>query len=206
MAKKLIMIRHGALDIKYKGIFIGKTDVGLSALGRKQAAAIAGPVSNMGAFHCIVSPLRRSLETAQIALGTQGQAFDVDADLREIDFGNWEGKTFAEISKADSAVVQRLSALDNNFAFPGGENIKAFILRVQALAQRIAADPAQTVVAITHGGIIRFLICHYLRLNFRNYLAFAAEPASISLMTLDDGKSILRWFNYLSHLDGCNSG
>jgi alpha-ribazole phosphatase len=204
MAKKLVLIRHGALDIKYQGMFIGKTDVDLSDEGRRQAVAIAGPVSNMGAIHCIVSPLRRSLETARIALGAQRQLFDVDSDLREIDFGCWEGKTFAEISESDSEAVQRWSTLDYDFAFPGGEDVKAFILRVQALAQLIAADPAETVVAITHGGIISFLICHYLQLNFRHYPAFAAQPASISLMTLDNGKGILRWFNYLSHLDGCN--
>ena len=88
------MVRHGVLDIEYHGRFMGKTDVGLSAVGRKQAAALAGPIGNLSEAHFIVSPLRRTQETARMALAAAEQSFDVDSDLREIDFGSWEGKTF----------------------------------------------------------------------------------------------------------------
>lgn len=206
MAKKLVMIRHGVLDVKYNGRFIGKTDVSLSASGRKQAAAIAGPIGNLRAVHFLVSPLRRALETAQIALAAVEQSFDVDSDLREIDFGSWEEKTFSQISMAESADIQRWNNFADDFAFPSGESLQSFIQRVRELAQRIAADPAETVVAITHGGIIRFLICYYLGLEFRHYLLFDVQPASFSVITLYDGKGILNRLNDLCHLEGCSCG
>jgi len=206
VAKKLVMIRHGVLDIEYQGCFMGKTDVGLSATGRKQAAALAGPISSLGAAHFLVSPLRRTLETARIALTASQQPFDADSCLREIDFGSWETKTFAQISIADSSAVQRWCNFDHNFAFPGGEAIPSFIQRVRELAQRIAADPAETVVVVTHGGIIRFLICHYLGLDFRHYLLFDVQPASLSVITLYEEKGILNRLNDSCHLEGINCG
>ncbi|MGV8057538.1 MAG: histidine phosphatase family protein [Smithellaceae bacterium] len=206
MAKKLIMIRHGALDIQYSSVFMGKTDVSLSGAGRKQAAALSGPLSSLRAVHFIVSPLQRALETAQLALAATGQSFDVDSDLREIDFGFWEGKTFAEISMLSPSDVQRWSNFDNDFVFPGGETISSFMQRVRELAQRIAADPAENVVVITHGGIIRFLICYYLGLDIRHYLLFDVQPASLSVITLYDGKGILNRLNDLCHLEGSDCG
>jgi alpha-ribazole phosphatase len=206
MAKKLVMIRHGVLDDEYQGRFMGKTDVGLSAAGQKQAATLALPMGNLRESHFVVSPLQRTLETARTALAAMGQSFDVDSDLREIDFGLWEGKTFAEISLTDPAGVERWSNFDNDFVFPGGESIQSFIGRVRTVAQRIAEDPAQTVAVITHGGIIRFLICHYLGLDLRHYLLFDVQPASLSVITLYNGQGILNSLNDLCHLEGSACG
>ena len=206
VAKKLVMIRHGALDIKYQGCFVGKTDVGLSATGRKQAAAITGPIGNLGAVHVITSPLRRTLETVGIALEPLDQSFDVVSGLREIDFGFWEGKTFAEISMADSSAVEHWSNFDPDFVFPGGEAMASFVKRVRDLAQRISSDPAETVVAVTHGGIIRFLICHYLGLDLRHYLLFDIQHASLSTLNLYDQKGVLTRLNDLCHLEGHDCG
>lgn len=206
MAKKVVLIRHGVLDIEYHGRFMGKTDVGLSAIGRKQAAALAGPFGKLKDAHFIVSPLQRTRETARLALAASGQTFNIDFDLREIDFGLWEQKTFEQISAMDAAGVERWSNFDNDFTFPGGEAIQSFITRIRTVAERIAQDPAETVVTITHGGIIRFLICHYLGLSMRNYLLFDVQPASVSVLTLYDGQGILNSFNDVCHLEAMTCG
>jgi alpha-ribazole phosphatase len=202
MANKLVMVRHGVLDVEYQGRFMGKTDVGLSVLGRSQAASLAGPIGNLGEAHFIVSPLQRTRETARLALAAAGLSFDVDSDLREIDFGSWEGKTFDEISRADASGVEQWSNFDRDFVFPGGEAITSFIERVRAVASRIADDPAQTVVVIAHGGIIRFLICHCLGLDMRHYLLFDVQPASLSAINLYGQMGILTRLNDLCHLEG----
>ncbi len=206
MAKKVVLIRHGILDIEYQGRFMGKTDVGLSVIGQKQATALAGPFGKLKDAHFIVSPLQRARETARLALAASGQPFKTDLDLREIDFGLWEQKTFEQINIMDSAGVERWSNFDHDFVFPGGEAIQSFIARIHTVAQRIAQDPAETVAAITHGGIIRFLICHYLGLNMRNYLLFDVQPASLSVITLYNEQGILNSFNDLCHLEGIDCG
>ena len=254
MANQLILIRHGDLGDRYRGRYIGRTDAPLSAEGRRQAATLTGPIARMNGAHFLSSPLRRTRETAEIALGANGvlkntplwQAvqkcsdarrakteergvygntlsdevcstmqqtsvfqqtahgrFHIVENLREIDFGRWEGMSFAEIAAADPAAVDRWAALDDAFAFPEGEGIKAFQERIRAVAERIAADPAGTVILFAHGGVIRFLICHFLGLQDRHHLLFDIRPASLSEIRIDGGCGVLTRLNDRHHLEGC---
>jgi alpha-ribazole phosphatase len=203
MANQLILIRHGDLGDRYRGRYIGRTDAPLSAEGKRQAAALAGPLARLpDGASLIVSPLRRTRETAELAL-RPGANFAVDSDLREIDFGRWEGMGFAEILAADPAAVDRWASLEEDFAFPDGESIGNFRKRIGAAAGRIAADPARTAVVVTHGGVIRFLICHFLGLPDRSHLLFDVQPASISEIRIDGGKGVLSRLNDRHHLEGC---
>jgi len=250
MAELLILIRHGDLGDRRRGRYIGRTDAPLSAEGKRQAAALAGPLARLpDGASVLVSPLRRTRETAAIALGwgtipraskhvqgchtgpriaseasfdpasstdldsrfrgnddfdiycCRGANFAVDSDLREIDFGRWEGMGFAEILAADPAAVDRWAALVEDFAFPDGESIGNFRKRIGAAAGRIAADPAGTAVVFTHGGVIRFLICHFLGLPDRAHLLFDVRPASISEIRIDGGKGVLTLLNDRRHLE-----
>jgi alpha-ribazole phosphatase len=202
MVQRLILIRHGDLGDRYRGRYIGRTDAPLSAEGKRQAAALAGPVARLNGTRFLASPLRRTRETAEIALGADG-ALKSDDDLREIDFGRWEGMTFAEIAAADPAAVDRWAALDGDFTFPDGEGIRAFRERIGAAAERITAVPAGTVVLFAHGGVIRFLICHFLGLPDRHHLLFDIDPASISEIRIDGGRGVLTRLNDRCHLEGC---
>lgn len=200
MAERLILIRHGDLGARRRGRYIGRTDAPLSAEGRRQASALAGPLARLNGASLLVSPLRRTRETAAIALG-RGANFTVDSDLREIDFGRWEGMGFAEILAADPAAVDRWAAMAEDFTFPDGENIGNFRTRIGAAAGRIAADPAGTAVVVTHGGVIRFLICHFLGLPDRAHLLFDVQPASISEIRIDGGKGVLTLLNERRHME-----
>ena len=201
MAKRLILIRHGDLGESCRGRYISRTDVPLSTEGRRQAAALAGELVPLNGARILCSPLLRCRETAGIALGA-GATLDLDDDLREIDFGRWEGMSFAEVAAADPAAVDRWAALDEDFAFPGGEGIGVFRERIGAAAGRIADDPAGTVVAITHGGAIRLFICRFLGLDYRQYLLFDVRPASISEIRIEDGRGVLTRVNDTHHLEG----
>ena len=254
MANQLILIRHGDLGDRYRGRYIGRTDPPLSAEGKRQAAALTGPVARVNGAHSFASPLRRTRETAEIVLGANGvlkntplwqavqkcsdarrakteergvygntssdevcsatqqmsvfqqtahERFEIDDNLREIDFGRWEEMSFAEIAAANPAAVDRWAALDEDFTFPDGEGIRAFRERIQAAAEQIIADPAGTVVLFAHGGVIRFLICHFLGLPDRHHLLFDIRPASISEIRIEGGKGILTLLNDRHHLEGC---
>ena len=201
MAERLILIRHGDLGERFRGRYIGRTDAPLSAEGRRQAEALAGPLARLpDGASLVVSPLRRTCETAGIALGRDAH-FTVDPDLREIDFGRWEGMSFAEILADDPTAVDRWAALAEDFTFPEGESIGNFRRRIGKAAGRIAADPAGTVVAVTHGGVIRFLICHFLGLPDRAHLLFDVQPASLSEIRIDGGRGVLTLLNGRRHLE-----
>jgi alpha-ribazole phosphatase len=161
---------------------------------------MAGELGRIERAHILCSPLLRARETAEIALGEKG-AFTIDDDLREIDFGRWELMNFAQIAVADPAAVENWAALEDDFAFPDGESIGAFRGRVRAAADRIAADPAETIVAFTHGGVIRLLICHFLGLEYRRYLLFDVRPGSLSEMSIEGGNGVLTRLSDRCHLE-----
>jgi alpha-ribazole phosphatase len=202
MAERLILIRHGDLGKRWRGRYVGRTDPPLSAEGKRQAAALAGPVARLNSARFFASPLRRTRETAEIALGTD-RRFEIDENLREIDFGRWEGMNFAEIAAADPVAVDCWAALEDAFAFPKGEGIANFRERIRAAAERIIADHAGTVVLFAHGGVIRFLICRFLGLPDRHHLLFDIRPASLSEIRIDGGCGVLTRLNDRHHLEGC---
>jgi alpha-ribazole phosphatase len=199
MANQLVLVRHGD---HCRGRYVGRTDQALSAKGRLQAAALAGPLARLKGARFLSGPLCRTRETAEIAMGADGR-FAIDENLREIDFGRWEGMSFAEIAVAYPAAVDRWAALAEDFAFPGGESIGDFHKRIGAAVGRIAADSAGTVVVFTHGGVIRFLICRLLGLPDRHHLLFDVRPASISEIRIDGGKGVLTLLNNRNHLENC---
>jgi broad specificity phosphatase PhoE len=194
MTKRVILIRHGDLGEGCRGRYIGRSDVSLSEEGKRQAAALSGELGRLNGAHLLCSPLLRTRQTAEIALGA-ADVCDVDSDLREIDFGRWEGMGFSEIAASDPDAVERWAALDGDFAFPGGEGLRDFGKRIDAVAGRITADPAETVVAFTHGGVIRYLICRFLGLEDRHFLLFDIRPGSLTEIGIEGGKGVL------THLD-----
>lgn len=199
MAERLLMIRHGESETRYRGRYIGKTDAALSDEGQRQAAALAAALSSLKDVSFFTSPLIRARQTAKLALGMDA-TIEIDNDLREIDFGLWEGLSFGEISAAYPSEVGRWAELGDDFIFPEGESTSDFRRRIAKAADRIMNNPAGTVAVFSHGGVIRFLICHFLGLRTRDHLSFDISPASISEMTLFDGRGILTRLNDRHHL------
>jgi broad specificity phosphatase PhoE len=126
-----------------------------------------------------------------VPLGTKIQPRIV-ADLREVDFGRWENLAFDEIPKRDSARLDRWAAFDPTFRFPAGERLGDFLARTRRVAREIARAPEDTLLVVTHGGVIRSLLCRFLRLPPRRYVAFNPSPGSLTVLELfENGGGVL---------------
>src|SRR6187431_2471417 len=121
--KRVLLMRHGATELTSSRRFVGASDLELSAAGRQQAAAMREVVLSHRPQTCLCSPMRRCMETMEIVIGGTGMAPEVHPDLREIDFGTWERRSFAEISEIDPEGVQRWLRLDRKFSFGNGEKL-----------------------------------------------------------------------------------
>ena len=141
------------------------------------------------------SPLLRARQTADCIVPQALLPIQIDDDLREIDFGLWEGKTFDEIAVEDPAAVGRWAQFCEDFTFPEGDSVGGFLARIRRAADRLAHDGADTVLAITHGGVIRAMICHFLGLNPRQYVLFNVRCATCATIDLFDGKGVLSGLN-----------
>jgi len=191
--KKIYLLRHG--ETGYSGRYLGSSDVGINAAGQEQIRAVAPPLQSIPFDTVLCSPLKRCVESCSL-LGLQKKSQIID-DLREIDFGKWEKKSFDEVSRQDGERVSKWIKDSHNFTFPGGESIVDFRNRVKVAAARIEKMQETNILLISHGGIIRHLLCHFLRIDFQNYLLFDIRPGTYSTVTVygEDG-GLLTGLNY----------
>ena len=143
----------------------------------------------------------RALETARLATKGSGLAIEQDADLREIDFVKWEGMTFSEIAAQYPGLVEQWALGRMDFSFPEGDSLEAFSERVNRAGYRIRKQPENTVVVVTHGGVIRFLLCHFLGIDPRSHRMFEISPGSITSIHLHDDNAVLSGLNDRSHME-----
>ena len=117
-----------------------------------------------------------------------------DERLREIDFGRWELQSYADIAAKDD---EQLAAWEQylNFIFPEGEAVSAFIERVEAMLAIFSGSEHHAVGVMTHGGVIRTMICLALGISPRNYLLFDVQPASLTILDLFSEGGVLRGLN-----------
>ncbi len=200
MARRLILVRHGQVEVHFEDRFVGSTDAALSPAGLHQAQDLASWLAGKKPGTCFCSPLQRCTATARAALKGLSLQPELDQDLREVDFGTWEGLSFADIAGKDAAAVDRWARFEPGFRFPGGESIDDFTRRIGAAAERMAAAPHETVVAFTHGGVIRFMLCALLRLDPRSYAAFEIRPAGVVELALFEGGALLQGLGNVAEL------
>ena len=158
----LIFVRHGETDWNRELRFQGQKDVELNALGRRQAArngrALAG-ILRAGEWRFVASPLGRSLETMRILLEAAGQptgTFATDPALLEANYGEWEGRTLAEIATGDPEAARAREADKWGYVPPAGESYAMVSDRVASWLKTLEAP----TLVVAHGGVLRALLYH----------------------------------------------
>jgi len=194
--QKILLARHAATGPEYRGRFIGTADVPLSASGPAEVARLAQALAPFAPAVTWCSPLLRARQTVELLAGqAEIGAIRQDHDLREIAFGRWEKMTFVEIAARDPELVQRWAAWSEDFAFPEGEAVADFLARTGAVAQRLAARPEDTILVVAHGGVVRALLCHFLKLPPQHYLLFDIKPARLTTIDLFPEGGVLTGLN-----------
>ena len=154
-------IRHGSIDETLSGKYIGTTDVELSDKGRAELRRLEREYTYPYAKVVFTSPLRRCTETCKI-LYPELSPLEI-ADLRECNFGEWEGKTAEEL-KSDPD-FQKWLAGDNTVKPPRGESNDDFIRRICRMFESIVEGLMKTgttdCAIVTHGGVIMTLLAVY---------------------------------------------
>jgi ribonuclease H / adenosylcobalamin/alpha-ribazole phosphatase len=158
-----VLLRHGDTQLSPEHRFSGLRDLPLSANGTRQAKAAAGRLASGAPIDAVVSsPLQRAAATAAIAAGELGLTAAIDDDLREADFGDWDGFTLAEIQERwpTAAAAWRR---DPEQAPPGGESFADASHRVNRACDRLLRQHAgQTVLVVSHITPIKILLCRAL--------------------------------------------
>jgi probable phosphoglycerate mutase len=205
-ATTTLLLRHGQTRHTVHKRFSGSggDDPVLSDRGRAQAELAARFVATHGGLSAVLtSPMRRARQTAEVVAGALRCELVVDDDLRECDFGRWDGHTFAEVQQR---WPEELDAwlLSTAVRPPDGESFDDVLKRIDAARVRIVASYADaTVLLVSHVTPIKTLV--RLALDAPAHAVFRMElrPASLSsVVWFEDGNASLRAFNDTSYLEG----
>lgn len=192
METRIFLIRHGVTDWHGQKRVMGQRDVPLNAEGINQASAAAQALAGTQLAEVLSSPLLRAMQTADIIAGQFG--IEVARDPRLLDFrvGKWEGMSYAEV--AASPDYQRFLADPLSTAIPGGEDLRQIRERaVGAVEQALADAPAgESVAIVTHAGVLRVLLAHYLGSPPANYHRLRVAPGSISVLSFASDRELPR--------------
>jgi broad specificity phosphatase PhoE/ribonuclease HI len=201
LAATLLLARHGATELSAQSRFCGVTDLPLTERGRAQAERLASAVSSIRPAAVVSSPLRRAVETADAVGRRCGSKVEVVEELRETDFGAWEGLTVEEVAAGWPDELARWRA-DPRHPAPTGESFAQTAERVASARARIVAEnPGGAVVVVSHVTPLKALVCWGLGLGMDALFRLHLDVASLSwLDVLDDGTGLLRRLNDVAHL------
>jgi probable phosphoglycerate mutase len=197
-----VLLRHGDTRLSPEHRFSGLSDPPLSPSGLRQAQAAAGRLAAGAPIHVVVSsPLRRAAETAGIAADELGLTAVTDADLRETDFGDWDGFTLAEIQQR-WPIAAAAWRHDPERAPPGGESFADTAHRVNRACNRLLRDHGgKTVLVVSHITPIKILLCRALSVPLSTLYRLYLGSASINeIQWHDRGFAAVCRVNDTSHL------
>jgi probable phosphoglycerate mutase len=188
---QLWLIRHGETEWSASGRHTGRTDIPLTPLGERQAAALGRHLAGRAFAIVLCSPLGRAKETCRIA-GYLDQAIITD-DLREWDYGRFEGRTTVDIRK------QIPGWTIWTWPVEGGESVDHVGARVRRAIERANAADGD-VALFAHGHVLRILAACYLGLPPIDGRLLALSTAAISRLGYEHETPVIAAWNQDWHL------
>lgn len=193
---RLYLIRHGEVEGAGAGKLLGRTDVPLSARGRDQSRQLAETLSTAQLSAIYSSDLQRARVMAETIAERCALKVVESSAWREIDMGDWEGRTMASLHAKAPELVARLFDNPASFEYPDGESFAAFITRVQgALAQLLFTENPGAVALVAHGGVCRAIIGGALGIPTENWLRLAQDYGCLNVIDWYGTNPVLRLLN-----------
>ncbi|MDI6704107.1 MAG: histidine phosphatase family protein [bacterium] len=198
---ELILIRHAESNWNKTCRVQGTRDPHLSEIGRRQGELIAQRFNNERLDIIYASPLKRAYQTAEILAKKKNVRLILEERLKEINLGEWQGKTLKEINRRYGDMLNRWYEKPEDVNLPGGERLLEFKDRVVNVFTEIKRRYfSRRVVVVTHGGVISIYLVHLLGMNPNRVWRIALKNASISIIKFYGEVFNLALFNDTCHL------
>src|ERR1700680_3449390 len=179
-----ILMRHGETAWNRQGRVMGRHPVELTDHGREQVAATARFALSIKPDLIVTSPLVRARQSAEIMAGGLGGVEIIEEPgIAEVLYGRWEGMTYHELIDDEHYITYRKSPIEH--PTPGGETIPEVQARgVEAVMRTIEQHPGRRVVFVSHGDIVRTVLCHFLKVELRHFHRIRADNAGLSAIQI----------------------
>ena len=199
----LLIVRHGETVWNSEGRIQGNTDVGLSEKGAEQARSLGERLAGLPIDVAYSSDLKRSSETARIALGERDIVLNETSRLREYHKGAFEGMTLLEIKAQFPEEYPKYLEKDLGYAPMGGETTRDVSKRMTKFFNEIRSNHLnETVLVVSHGGVLRAAMVWLLGMPLEGNWSFVFGNCGLTMIDTFEDNSVLRLFNDTSHLMG----
>jgi broad specificity phosphatase PhoE len=188
---ELWLMRHGETAWSLSGQHTGRTDLHLTAEGKRRAEALGRHLAGRPFALVLCSPLGRAVETCR--LSGYGDVAEFTDDLREWNYGEYEGRSTADIRRERPGWTIWIGGT------PGGETIEEVAERARTVIDRAAAAGGE-VALFSHAQVLRVLAACWLGLSPDAGRLFVLGTASLSVLGYEHETRVIRSWNQSSHL------
>lgn len=201
---EIILIRHGVTLWNVESRIQGISNIELSPEGVRQAELLAKnfPFDKVDAVYS--SDLSRAKNTAQFVADKFNLQVQTTAELREVDFGIWEGKSFSELEKYDAENLKIFYTAPDALRLDRAETFQQAQVRAMNAIKKIIAchesDGMSRVAAFAHGSINRTILCAILGIPLKNLWRLSQFNTAINIFRVDDGNFTVQLINGTAHL------
>lgn len=190
------LLRHGACE--GGEIFRGSTNVCLTEQGWQQMQAALA--AHSGWDRVVSSSLQRCREFSERFSQERALPLQIEHELREFHFGDWEGRRIADIEREHGDLLSNFWNDPLKFAPPNAETLSEFRARVVPATERLLREyRGQHVLLISHGAVIRMLLCEWLRMPMSAFSTFAVPYASLSRVRIYHFDDKPDWLQLVFH-------
>jgi probable phosphoglycerate mutase len=204
---RVIIVRHGQTQWNLKLIRQGHLDSPLTDRGRAQAKALGERLAQERFAALYSSDLGRAIQTAQTIAAVTGHTVVTDARLRERNLGVFQGLGREEIERRFPEEYRLHRSLGPDYVIPSGESVlqqvERNLLCLNEIAEKHLAD---TVVVVTHGGVLSGLFRHTFSIPFSAPRRFEFMNASLNVFNFENGSWFLQTWGDVSHLGTVGTG
>ena len=200
---ELYLVRHGRTSYNNGRIYQGNLDIELDETGRRQAELTGARLAGHQIEAIYSSGLKRARETGVIINRHLEVELLERSGLREIDVGEWQGKSWAEVRKEYTRFYREWERHQTDLPYPGGESGADVQKRAMEVVEEILRQPLKNVLIVTHGGVIRTLLSSFLGLGLENRFKIATDNCDISIVRYHSKERgfMIRTINNTSHLE-----
>ena len=198
---RIFLIRHGETEWNKEKRLQGNSNVNLAPEGIHKAKLLAekAPFPYIDAIYS--SDLSRAVSTAEILAERFGLPVNQVPELRETNFGDWEGRSIRELATEYPEDFGKFFTDPERCHPPHGETFLHSQVRVINALYRIIADhDEQNVIIVTHGAVIRLIICAALQIPIHKMWSIGQFNMGVNVLRVDDGNITVELMNGTAHL------
>ena len=180
--RMIYLLRHGEIEDAVGRRYIGQTDSALSDKGRDRAEFWKKWLQDKGIASIVCSDLVRSSATAAIIANGLNKGVRVEPALREINLGDWDGRSMAAVRAESPRAYEQRGAHFDTFRPPGGESFEDLYRRAVPVFAQIAENAEASVVIVGHAGVNRVILCRVLGMPIRHLFRIRQDYGALNLI------------------------